>query len=312
MNCRDFLAEFEERNNALTQSAQFHLKECPNCGKMSREQTRVWRMIDGLQRVDAPTDFDFHVKARIAKSKSAAFQQRFFPVLRYVLPLGLVVLILGAVIFNTTDFRDSNSTQIVESLPQMPVAGQTSSGNFSTPEQIVVVATPQQPSPNENTVAENLNLKPAASEKEIQFVAEKSTKKLLTESRKANPKNSGGGSREFSLTSPDAPKLPLGINPNQTIEPSPNTGNLNPITDVQILDFIGIETVSEKGGKKVKAVKPDSLAERSGVEPGDLVEAIDGKRIGDKAFVLDTAEIKKLTVSRGAAKKEIVLQNKSN
>ncbi len=311
MNCRDFLAEFEERNNALTQSAQFHLNECPDCGKTSREQTRVWKMIDGLRRVDAPTDFDFHVKARIVKSKSADFEQRFFPVLRYVLPLGLIVLILGAVIFNTTDFR-GNSPQIIESVRQMPIAEQTSLSNSSTPEQIVVVATPQQPSPNENAVAENLNLKPTTSEREIQFVAEKSTKKLLTETRKANPKNSGGGSREFSLTSPDAPKFPLGINPNQTIEPSPNAGNLNPITDVQILDIIGIETVSEKGGKKVKAVKPDSVAEHSGVIPGDLVEAIDGKRIGDKAFVLDTAEIKKLTISRGAAKIEIVLQYKSN
>ncbi len=94
MNCREFLIVFEERSG-LTEAATLHLKDCSGCQKTSREQTLVWQMIEDLPRVDAPKNFDFRVKARIADAKPTNFQPRFFPVLRYVLPLSLAVLILG-------------------------------------------------------------------------------------------------------------------------------------------------------------------------------------------------------------------------
>ncbi len=125
MNCRDFLTEFEERVR-LTEAATLHLNDCPNCKKTSSEQTRVWQMIDVLPRVDAPVNFDFRVKARIANSKSADFQPRFFPALRYVMPLGVIVLLLGIIAFNTNYFSDNNTaTQIAEIVPQTPIVQET-------------------------------------------------------------------------------------------------------------------------------------------------------------------------------------------
>ncbi len=312
MNCRDFLAEFEERRDTLSQTAQLHLNDCPDCVKTSGEQTRVWQMIDGMRRVDAPKNFDFRVKARIANSKPADFQPRFLPVLRYVLPLSLVVLILGLVVFNTTYFSGSNSPKIAEIVPQMPSVREVSPNNSLVSNQSVAAANSLQSSPGEAAFAEDSNTKPATGEQKTQSVAVKSTKKLLTESRKANPKNnSGGGSVDKTFSSPKI-LTPENLNPNKIIGTLPNAGNENLITDVQILNFIGIETVSEKGGKKVKSVKSDSLAERSGVKTGDVIEAIDGKRISDKPMLMETFESKKLTVVRDTKKIEIVLQNKSN
>ncbi len=121
MNCREFTAEFEERRNALSQSARFHLNDCPGCEKTSGEQTRVWQMIDGLTRVDAPNDFNFRVKARIANAKPHNFQPQFFPVLRYVLPLSVIGLILAFVVFNGIySLDDKTVSPLAENDYRMP------------------------------------------------------------------------------------------------------------------------------------------------------------------------------------------------
>jgi len=313
MNCRDFIIEFEDRRGDLNQAATLHVKVCRDCQKTSREQTQVWLMVDNLKRVDAPNDFDFRVKARIAQGKPMVVQPRFFPVLRYVLPLGLIVLILGAVVFNTSYFSGNTTSPIAKTAATpTPLVTDNPANSFPTPEQVVATINPLQSLPGENNAAEDLNVKPVNKERELTFVADKSTPKISTESRRANLKNnSGGGSFDRTFSSPKI-LTPENLNPNRKVEALPNAGNQNSITDVQVLSFIGIETVAENGGKKVKSVKPDSLAERSEVKVGDVIEAIDGKRIGDKPVEMEKFESKKLTVVRDAKKIEIVLQNKSN
>ncbi len=76
-----------------------------------------------------------------------------------------------------------------------------------------------------------------------------------------------------------------------------------------MLSEIGIEIVLEDGKHEVKSVTKNSLAERSGVKVGDVVEAIDGKKISDEPFSGRTIKVKTLTVLRGAKKIEIALSN---
>jgi hypothetical protein len=107
MNCRDFLIEFEDRDT-LTRAATLHLKDCLGCQKTTAVQTRIWQMIDGLGRVDAPKDFDFRLKAQIAKANANDFKPRFLPALRYVLPLSAIVLVFALVVFNAVFLNDKN------------------------------------------------------------------------------------------------------------------------------------------------------------------------------------------------------------
>jgi len=310
MNCRDFLAEFEERRDALSQPARLHRDDCPDCKKTSVEQTRVWQMIDGLNRIDAPNDFDFRVKAKIAGAKPANLQSRFFPILRYVLPLSLIVMVFGLLAFNTTLFFGNNgASQVADAVSQTPTIAELPLSDSSMPNEFVATGNSLQFSPGENDIAEDSNIKPATKERETQFVSIKSVKKPLTESRKESPKdNSDGNSRVKAATSTTI-LLPENLDANKTVETLPNAGNQNPITDVQILDFIGIEVVSENTRKRVKAVKPDSLAERSGVKVGDVIEAIDGVKLSAEPVNAKKIEVKKLTVARDAEKIEITLKN---
>jgi len=302
MNCRDFLTEFEERER-LTEAATFHLNDCPGCKKTSSEQTRVWQMIDVLPRASAPTNFDFRVKARIANSKSADFQPRFFPVLRYVMPLAVIVLLLGLVAFNANYFSDNNAApQVAEIVPPTSIVKETLPNNLSPDNQVAVANL--QSVPEDKLVANTSTANPRLTNerKKTEFVAVKSPN--------STPKvkvRDGGGSRVSSYSkSPII--LPAGI-PNQSIKTSPNVNNLKNLTDEQILSEIGIEIGLQNENRTVKSIKQDSLAKRSGVKVGDVIEAIDGKKISKEPLRSKTFAVKNLTVLRGAKKIEIPLKN---
>lgn len=305
MNCRDFLAEFEERRNVLSQPARLHMDDCPGCKKTSAEQTRVWQMIDGLKRVDAPTDFDFRVKAKIASAKPSDFQSRFFPALRYVLPLGLVVLFLGLLAFNTSFFFGGNEApQLAEAVvPQTPEKEIALVNSFSSDESAVTGTT-------DNTLpVSNINadVEPTETNREKQFAA-KLPPKPRTAAPKKNAKDNFTGWRDLSATKQND-KYPINLNPNQTVETLPNSGNSNSVSGEEILKLLGIEFVRESENLKVKTIRENSPAARYGIKVGDVIEAMNGVKLSVEPISAKKIEVKTLTVVRGAEKIEITLKN---
>lgn len=60
------------------------------------ENDDVHRLLSGLKRVEAPKDFDFHVRARIAKGKPVERPVTWIPsIVRYGVPLGLALVAAG-------------------------------------------------------------------------------------------------------------------------------------------------------------------------------------------------------------------------
>jgi membrane-associated protease RseP (regulator of RpoE activity) len=306
MNCRDFLTEFEERN-LLTKAATLHLNDCPNCKKTSGEQIRVWQMIDVLPRVDAPVNFDFRVKARIANSKPTDFQPRFFPILRYVMPLGVIVLLLGLIAFNTNYFSGDNAAeQIAVTLPLTSIEKEMAASNPTFTNQNILPAVG-----NESSVGSqsNANSVFAKDTQKTQIAVVNLKKKQQIEAPKKKTEEIEGMGSRVSTFSKAPIKLPLGLDPNRRIETAPNADNTKSFTAEEILPFLGIEIVLQNENRTVKSVKRNSLAERSGVEVGDVIEAIDGKQISDEPFSGRTIKVKTLTVLRGVKKFEIALHN---
>lgn len=312
MNCRDFLNEFEERNH-LSDQAALHLNDCPDCQKTNVLQTRVWQVIDGFAPVDAPNDFDFRVKARIASAKPGNFQPPFFPALRYALGLSVVGLILAFVVFNGIySLDEKNVPAIADKDFRMPKSSENLLTDSSTNAQNT---DDSQIYKVENTVADKpkkIQLESRNESKTLndktELAAVKSTKKQMSEPSKNAGKNSGGSSQVTSLrTSPGM--VPKNLSGNQAVGALPNTGIPIPVTAGQILSELGIETVSKNGKWEVKTVKQNSLGDRSGVKVGDFIEAIDGKKLTGEPIRAKTIEGKKLTIVRGAEKKEISLRN---
>ncbi|MEJ7862802.1 MAG: hypothetical protein WKF90_14320 [Pyrinomonadaceae bacterium] len=314
MNCRDFLIEFEDRN-ALTEAATLHLNDCLNCQKTSAEQTQVWQMIGGLRRVDAPKDFDFHLKARIAKASANDFNPRYLPVLRYVLPLSVIVLIFTLIVFNTVFLNDTNGvpqvseTSFPAAVEQENTFAQTSNGQFEIANNYQNPSIENPAVPISNTDKQSQDV--AIPKKETEFAAVRQTKKKLNGVSQKSIKDNFTGSRDSSLTN-STEKLPEGLNPKKKIEVVPNVSGVKIFTAAEILLELGIETVLENGKRVVKSVRQKSVGETSSIKNGDIVEAINGKKLTDEPTPGEKIEGKALTVTRGGAKMEILLRNQLN
>ena len=72
MNCKSCRVEMEESEkvHALSDSASLHLVSCLNCRAFREEQMALKQMIDSLEVVSAPADFDFRLRARLATMRS--------------------------------------------------------------------------------------------------------------------------------------------------------------------------------------------------------------------------------------------------
>lgn len=278
MNCKDFLTEFEDRK-PLTERANAHLNDCEDCKKTNAEQARVWQMIENLQAVDAPKDFDFRLKARIANAKPTDYKPRLLPDLRYLLPLAAAVLIFAFVISSGIRFGGEIAPQIAENSlkPQNAESANEIVNSFAAQTETAVeetaIATGKETVSKALTPNEQAK-KTRASEANARFVAVKTTRKI--ESRrieKAAKSNDAGGSRDSASTSPTVLVSPE--SPSNATEPAGKSLS----TAEEILSRFGVETVFQNNAWQVKNVKPNSRAARSGVKINDKIEAIDGKKI---------------------------------
>jgi membrane-associated protease RseP (regulator of RpoE activity) len=307
MKCRDFKNEFEDRA-ALSETATLHLDSCGDCKKFHFEQTRLWEMLGGLNRVEAPKDFDFQLKAKIARAKPGDYQQTgFFPALRYVLPLSAVLVLLSIFALSGLYFVGNNSVPsvAVTETPNPSVNTALRENSFVDPNEVANI----NPSPIEELPVNNSAIKqpeiPNKKPEVAQSNKEGGSKDFSDEKPKLitpKEKDTGTISRDIAGTNPKV-WTPQGINPNQKpetiVNPNVATTDLN-----GLLEITGIKTESAK----VISVGKNSLAERSGVRVGDVIEAINGKEVIGDSLKVKTSDVKTLIVLRNGERKEIVLQ----
>jgi PDZ domain len=252
---------------------------------LSGDDEKVRQMLGDLKRVDAPKDFDFRLKARIAAADPRAFQPRMFPFLRVAAPLALGVIVLAFFVINGLFSVNDGSVAPValnpapgavekENLPNdLPLANQGSSvANYLNPEKAEI-------SPLES--------KPGFHEKQSVPAS--------------------GGSKDSAATAPNKIN-PLGIDPNKIIEKPNDFKNIKPLVVKEILSALGIEANLSRGEWKVQSVTQNGKAERSGVKPNDVITAIDNRKISTETLQTNSFEGKKITVVRDGKKLEIVLQ----
>ena len=81
MNCQKCKNEIEERDlrrEHLSDAAEAHLSACAGCRAFGEERLALRRLVGGLEKVSAPADFDFRVRARMAAELSARRAPRLF------------------------------------------------------------------------------------------------------------------------------------------------------------------------------------------------------------------------------------------
>ena len=99
-----------------------HLSECTECRDFHEKQTKLRQLVGSLGTVNAPSDFDFRLRSRLANGKANGSYQlmRSFWLIgqRTAAVAAAVVIIVGAV-FVVREFRNSN-TPIETALDNKP------------------------------------------------------------------------------------------------------------------------------------------------------------------------------------------------
>ena len=269
---------------------------------LSSDDQNVSRLLSNLKRVDAPKDFDFHLKARIANASPAQYKSvRFFPVLKYALPLALFLLV-GAAFVLTNSYRGWDVPPVAETqnAPAPEIAADHNSGQNPPANEIQPVV------PEPIQVAEN------APNRNRKFQPERRTDPALIPTTGRKDRNSPGVGGFFDSTGrgdkdANLARILRADNSNSTRNPT-ELGPVIPLQFRQIFMNIGIDA-SDSGQKTWTVMKlaKNSIAERSGLRVGDVMEAIDDRPIDP--LYKGTFGVKSISVRRDGDVVKIDIKN---
>jgi len=105
LECRNTRREIDESelHQALSDSAAMHLQLCSGCLAFREERARLRDLVGSLDPVNAPADFDFRLRARLAaraqSNNRPGLFQRFGMSLPATVAAALAVLLLGTVVW---------------------------------------------------------------------------------------------------------------------------------------------------------------------------------------------------------------------
>ncbi|MEP7213110.1 MAG: hypothetical protein ABI791_08550 [Acidobacteriota bacterium] len=264
----------------------------PKIEELDADDAKIAQMLAGLKRVDAPANFEFKLKARIANAARPTRGLGFIPsFVRYAAPLALIAAVSSLFYLNSSS--DPAPVQTAGVAPQI-----------STVSEIANMAA----APGETSTA-------AAVETPRPLLAANRSK-LPVSTRPVDVKlvqrNTGEQDRsKVSAVTPPRIILPRGITPNGLPDgaQSPPMNNKVDLTASGVFPILGIDALYDDGWK-VRAVKVNGMGDRAGVKAGDVLEAIDENQLGKDAVFKSGFNGKVMKVRRDGKLLELRLQNK--
>lgn len=261
---------------------------------LSVDDEKLRQMCKGLKKINAPKNFDFHLKARIANANPEDFQTAsLIPFLRYLLPFSVVVLLAVFVGFNIFLTSKNNEelakTVQPQQLQEMPIispqvaSNPTVTANYSpTPANFVVTE-------DKTTATANTGKRAASSDASVSQNGKKEVLPKYKDDDKTLSRDMASGTGEI-LT-------PNGITLSEINKPTVFTAK-SADSIKQIFDFIGITAVLESEKWKVTAVDGNNMAARAGIKVGDQIEAIDGHKLGGATVTNQSFNVKVIQIIR--------------
>ncbi|MDQ3221489.1 MAG: PDZ domain-containing protein [Acidobacteriota bacterium] len=268
---------------------------------LSASDQKVAQMLGNLRAVDAPKDFDFRLKARIANSTPSHYKPKpLLPILRYAVPLVLVLSIGGMFVLNNSNGIENNALVSGISQPPAlivnPAEAQPPTVNNAEKQLEFTGEIPaiENSGTNKRQLAVGVNAVPKA------ILARRTGNSSQGGSFNRRPRSPQGGSVDIALKKANPTIYPRGLDPNISINPekAPGFDNTSKFTVRDILSAIGIEADFGEDAWTVTSLKKGSLAERAGILKGDLIEAIDDRPIGVNAVFTGSVGAKTVTVRR--------------
>ncbi len=261
---------------------------------LSADEQRISNLVGGLDKVSAPNDFDFRLKARIANAAKTDFQPSVWQTLRYILPLSATAVIAAFVLFQAGIFSPSQNP-----MNNISLAENTNQTQIVNPA-VLPTRTEIAEFTNTNAAGKNIGQKqtdlpnalPISKDEIAVSKSPEKKREVLSNFKKPDDRLLN---RDLGLRPNRKPIFPKGLDPNQTVVPMVENPVDKPIKAVELLELLGVQTEIVAGRVAVKSVREKSLAGFAKVKAGDLIEQIDDVKIDEKNINITSKRFKKVT-----------------
>ena len=121
-NCEVVRRELDElmMGEAYSPAASGHLRDCASCREFHEQQTKLRQIVGSLGTVEAPADFDFRLRARLAQTSGSSV---YWPFARLGLAVAamVIVFLVGVVVVRNTMNKPARVDNFAQQHPQTPV-----------------------------------------------------------------------------------------------------------------------------------------------------------------------------------------------
>ncbi|MBC7795349.1 MAG: hypothetical protein H7Z37_00590 [Pyrinomonadaceae bacterium] len=316
-NCQNYQNEIEtakdfSNQNSLSTETSRHLENCATCQTHNAERESLHKLMQKLERVSAPTDFDFRLRAKLNQRKTVPTQTFSFLTWRKIAvfaPASFAIILLA--IFGLRNFQQQNEPVNIEQAktetsqkPQIVAQPAIIQNDTNANEQNSIAAFTNseaaQKTASIDAVKKSKNIEPIKVKRKVERVlSNESTLAGIERSAKRNAANGEekSMSRDLAVERAAPSIMPRGFsNPLETS---------NSKTDLRdLLTTFGIET---KEGFRVSDVKENSLAMRSGLMKNDVIQTVNGETVNEKITLPNQLKVIILNVLRDGKTHQIKL-----
>lgn len=232
---------------------------------------KVQAMLSALPRIEPPGDFEVRVRSRIAAERVPPRAGGPLLWAKLAVP-ALAAVALAAVFFGGLS-RENAPERAQEAVPA--VETQPLNEPSDDPTEQMATQLPQEDEIKENEVAETATPTVASRNSRRERPSRVPAGRRAAVAAPENTEEGGAfeeagraGSRILprGLESIDEPRPDAAVPPAQTA-----------VKVADLLSVLGIDAERSSTGWKARSIREGSVAQKSGVQPGDVIEAIDGK-----------------------------------
>ena len=260
-------------------------------------------LLGSLRRVEAPANFEFGVRARIAAREGSKPQASLLPFLKLAAPLTLLLAVTGLVFFyGTTPTAD---VPTVAESPRAPQSYAPSSSEIATGTPAAVASGPRIVQPIEpSDPVEAASRKGTAGPVRI---ANNSSARTGRRGSIDVPLRGGSVDSTLSVANSILPRGFESANPRRSV--NANTQSTTEVPVREVLGKFGITAEFVDGVCTVRSVADNSLGLRAGVKSGDVIDAIDGRVIKSDTKLRGDAGGKTFSVRRDGKRINLTIGN---
>jgi C-terminal processing protease CtpA/Prc len=263
---------------------------------------KVSQLISRIEKVTAPNDFAFKLKARIVVEKQKQAERKILLTrLSYVFSAFVFILLVVTVVYvlKNRDVELASHKEVSTFRENaLPLEKANEAENEVSSNQAKREIDPKE---NPNAPREEFR---EAKEEVIAFANTNASKTASKAHKSEYKKKTSQFSRSEAVSVPEV----MGLSQGNFLE-VPTVRQEARISISELLKQIGIEgSFDELGGFKVKSLKPNSLAEKSGIKPEDLILAIDERKLDRQELYFEKLEVKRLKVKRKSEELSIILK----